>query len=453
MGIKKIGREILKFLKNPFFKFFFSSILFVAWVQWLGQQWLLVGIIVLADLFLTKFVNWRFWRKRIPAGKKHKLSTEIIDSLIIAIILAVFIRVFFVEAYTIPTSSMEKTLLVDDYIFVSKLRYGPRLPLTPITIPFTHNTMPFTSNYKSFSTRIQFPYKRLKGYAPIRNYDVVVFNYPEGDTIIENLPDKNYYQVIRQFGTNYVKNNYNLLYRPVDKRDNYLKRAIGLPGDTIQIIHGRAFINNKAEPVVAGSQFNYSIKANGTQEDTLLLEKLGVSLYDVNYNVYNSIYNLPFTREMYHTLIDSNYFKAIVRYESIDPSSVNQSIFPFDEHYFWTEDNYGPLTIPKKGVTVKITTENLSLYKRIISVYEENELRIVNDSIYINNTLADSYTFNMDYFFMLGDNRHNSNDSRYWGFVPENHIIGKATFVWFSLDKSKTWLNQIKWQRMFERIK
>lgn len=452
MNAKRFTKILGQILKNQFFKFFIAELLYVGWVQWIGMQWLLLGILIIADIYLTKFVNWRFWRKRKPEGEKHKLSTEVIDSLIIAILLAIFIRIFFAEAYTIPTSSMEKTLAVGDYIFVSKVRYGPRLPITPVTIPFTHNIMPFTTNKNSFSTRFQIPYKRLKGIRSIKNFDIVTFNYPVGDTIIEGFIDKNYHSLVRQHGHDYIRNNYKLIYRPVDKRDNYTKRVIGIPGDTIEIVHGKAYINNEPEPPVQGSQFNYSVKTKGTQEDTLIMSKLGVSIYDVNYNVFNSIYNLPLTRDMYLTLIDSNYFKAIVRYESTDPSSVNRQIFPFSSNYNWTEDNYGPLYIPKKGDKVDLTLENLPLYNRIITIYEENELTIVNDTIYINGSATEFYTFEMNYYFMLGDNRHNSRDSRYWGFVPEDHIIGKATLVWLSLDKSKKFLKSIRWNRMFRRL-
>ncbi len=453
MSIKEIITKVARFLKKPLFKLSVVCLLYTSWVLWIGNLWLLPGLLVLFDLFITKFVNWRFWRKRKPPGEKHKLSTEILDSLIIAFLLAVFIRTFFVEAYTIPTSSMEKTLSVGDYIFVSKLRYGPRLPMTPITIPFTHNVLPYTKNTKSFSTRISFPYRRMAGTSTIKNFDVVVFNYPEGDTVIKRIPDKSYYQMIRQNGYNYVNQRYKKMYRPVDKCDNYTKRVIGLPGDTIRILHGRAFVNQKPEPLAHGSQYNYSLKADGTAHDTVLFNKLGVSLYDINYNVYNSIYSLPLTRSMYHMLIDSNYFKTIVRYENIDPSTVNNQVFPFNPRYFWTEDNFGPLAVPKKGVTVNLSLESLPLYERIINKYEGNTLRVMNDSIFINDTLAETYTFHMNYYFMLGDNRHNSNDSRYWGFVPENHIIGKATLVWLSIDKNKKWHSCIRWKKMFNFIR
>jgi signal peptidase I len=373
--------------------------------------------------------------------------------LIIAIVLAVFVRIFFLEANNIPTSSMEKSLNIGDHIIVSKLHYGPRMPMTPVTIPITHNVLPFTKNSKSFTTWIKLPYHRLRGISQIKNFEVVVFNYPEGDTIIKNHPEKSYYQVVRQLGPDYINKNYHTLYRPIDKRDNYIKRVIGLPGDTVQIIHDNAYVNGKPEPFVSGIEYNYSIKATGYEADTSLFEKVGISLYDVTYNPYNSIYSVPLTRDMFHTIVDSAYFKAIVRYENMDPLSVNNQIFPFDYRYLWTEDNFGPLVVPKKNKTINLSVNNLPLYKRIITAYEGNKLMVQNNSIFINDSLVSSYSFKMDYYFMLGDNRHNSNDSRYWGFVPEDHIIGKATMVWLSLDKNKKWFGNIRWNKMFKFIR
>jgi signal peptidase I len=445
-------KKIFQVIRNNYLKLSISFILYGIWVIWVENFWLLFGILVIFDFHITHFVNWHFWKRRKPSGKKYKFLTELTDSLIIALILVIFFRTFFVEVYTIPTSSMEKTLSAGDYIFVSKLKYGPRLPITPVAIPFTHNILPFFKNINPFKSWITFPYKRLHGISRIKNFDIVVFNYPEGDTVIKNLPDKNYYQMCRQFGSSYIKSNYKLLYRPLDKRDNYIKRVIGLPGDIIQIIHGRGFVNRHPEPLSLGNQFNYEIKAKGTRSDTSVFEKLGVSLYDVKFNTYNSVYSVPLTKSMYKTLLDSSWFRAIVRYENIDPTSVNNQIFPYDKQYNWTVDNFGPVVVPKKGTHILLTKENLLLYSRIICVYEGNSLNFKNDTIFLNDTISNSYTFKSDYYFMMGDNRHNSNDSRYWGFVPEDHIIGKATLVWLSIDKNKEWPGNIRWNKMFKFI-
>jgi signal peptidase I len=364
----------------------------------------------------------------------------------------VFLRVFLIEAYSIPTSSMERSLMVGDYVMVSKLSYGPRMPMTPLTIPFSHNTMPFTKNRNSFFSSVQIPYKRLGGISEVKRSDVIVFNYPEGDTVINSLPEKSYYTLIRQYGRNYIKNKYTLLYRPVDKRDNYIKRVIAIPGDTVRILNGLAYVNKIPEYKPEGLQYNYSVKMPSNRKDTNVFANLDISPYDISINEYNSVYTFPLTNEKYHTILDSGYFKAIVRYENIDPIESKSRIFPFHANYTWTEDNFGPLYIPFKGMTVFLTPENLPLYRRIITAYEGNEVYIKNNLIYINGYVEQTYTFKMNYYFVMGDNRHNSNDSRYWGFVPENHVVGRAKMVWLSLDRSKKFPENIRWNRMLKRI-
>ncbi len=381
------------------------------------------------------------------------MRADFLDATISAIIAAFMLRIFVIEAYTIPTSSMEKTLLVGDYIFVSKINYGPRLPMTPLSLPFAHNALPFTKSMKSYVEWLKIPYRRLAGFSKIKQGDVVVFNFPEGDTIARDVPDKSYYSLVRQYGRNFILNNHRILVRPIDKRDNYVKRCIGIPGDTIQIIHGVAYINHIRERIPENAQYNYFIKAEGDKHDTAIFKKYHISLYDINFNNYNSIYEAPLTRGNYVAIRDSNVFKAIRRYENIDPTFSNYLIFPFSKQYSWTEDNFGPVIVPKKNATVDLTIENLPLYKRIISVYEKNKLVLKGDSIFINDEPSQTYTFKMDYYFMMGDNRHNSNDSRYWGFVPENHIIGKAFFVWLSLDKNKKPFRNIRWNKMFKFIR
>lgn len=450
--IKERITKIHKFIKNPFLRLLFVSSLYTVWVLWLESYWLFLGLIIIADAYLTRFVNWRFWRKRLPKGQKHKRTTELLDSVIWAVLIAVFIRIFLFEAYSIPTSSMEKTLVVGDYILVSKLRYGPRFPITPLTIPFTHNTLPFTKTGKSFIASVQWPYKRLKGISKIKHFDVVVFNYPEGDTVISEMPEQSYYSMVRQYGRNSIINKKKLVARPVDKRDNYVKRVIALPGDTIKIQHGIAYINNKAEIQAEGLQYNYSVKILN-DNDTLFFSKLDISAYDIQTNEYNSIYTIPLTIEAYHTLIDSGNFKALTKFENIDPTETNRQIFPFDNRFTYTEDNFGPVVVPQRGLVTDINLQNLPLFSRIISVYEGNELKVYNNQIYINGVASRTYTFKMNYYFMMGDNRHNSNDSRYWGFVPEDHIIGRARMVWLSIDKNKKFPHNIRWNKMFKFIR
>ena len=449
----KLWNWIKQRSKNPYVRLFILSSVYSLWVAWIKVYILLFGIIILFDICLTRFINWRFWRKRLPFGKKQSMITELFDAFIWAAVLTVFVRTFLFEAYSNPSSSMEKTLLVGDYYMVSKMRYGPRMPITPVTIPLTHNVLPFTNNKPSYLSYWQLPYKRLKGFYAIHNYDVVVFNYPEGDTVIREFPEKSYYSMARQFGVNHMHKYYDLVYRPVDKRDNYAKRVIGIPGDSVKIEHGRVFVNNLPEVTISGRQFNYNVKAKSTHQDSIYLEQLGVQFYDLTFNEYNSIFSFPLTKEMYRRLLNENYFKAITKFENLDHSKANKQIFPFDENFPWTEDNFGPVYVPKKYDKVKLTLANLPLYKRIISVYEKNVLEVKGDSIYINDMLTDEYYFKMNYYFMLGDNRHNSNDSRYWGFVPENHIVGKVKFVWLSIGKEGSRKDKIRFDRMLKPIR
>ncbi len=442
-----------EFTKSPFFRFLLTSAIYSLWVVWIKNYWFFLGLIILLDFHITHLVNWTFWKKRRKKGEKQSLRVDFLDAAISALIAALVLRIFVIEAYTIPTSSMEKTLLVGDYIFVSKISYGPRLPMTPLALPFSGNILPFTKSVKSYVEWLKIPYRRLWGFSKIKQDDIVVFNFPEGDTVVPDIPDKSYYSLVRQYGRDYILNNYKISVRPIDKRDNYVKRCIGTPGDTVQIIHGVAYINHIRERIPATLQYNYFIKAEGNKQDTAIFEKYGISLYDVNFNNYNSIYEIPLTRGNYVKIRDNNVFKAIRRHENIDPTFSNYLIFPFSKNYSWTEDNFGPVVVPKKNTTVDLTMENLPLYKRIISVYEKNKLVLKGDSIFINDVPARTYTFKMNYYFMMGDNRHNSNDSRYWGFVPDNHIIGKAVFVWLSIDKNKKLFRNIRWNKMFKFIR
>jgi signal peptidase I len=440
--------------RNPFFRLFLLSILYTLFVIWIENFWLLFGLLILADIHITKLVNWTFWKKRIKEGEKRKFIVEILDAFIIAAFAAFMLRFFMFEAFTIPTSSMEKTINVGDYIFVNKLRFGPRLPNTPLSLPFTHHTIPFTKTRKSYLTWLQLPYKRLCGYGQIKSYDVVVFNFPEGDTVVLNYPktDETYYTLSRKFGGTFVKDYYRTVVRPVDKREYYIKRCIGTPGDTIEIIHGVAYINGIQEKQPPLLQYNYFFIAD-SKVDSSLFSELDISLYDVNYNEFNSIYEVPLTTDKLDIIRNNTKVKGIRKHESIDPIASSYQIFPFSGQYMWTEDNFGPLIVPKKNTTVKISADNLPLYSRIISVYENNRLVTKGDSIFINGILSDSYTFKMDYYFMMGDNRHNSNDSRFWGFVPEDHIIGTAFFIWLSLDRNKPSFKKLRWKNMFKFIR
>jgi len=443
-------QKVKDFLKNKYFRFAFAAIVFILWVVWIGNYWLLLGLPIIFDFYITQKVNWTFWKKR---GQKKTVLIEWIDAIIFAVVAATLIRMFFIEAYTIPTSSMEKSLLVGDYLFVSKVAYGPKLPNTPISFPFVHHTLPFTKYTKSFIEWPHWPYKRIAGFGQIKRNDVVVFNFPEGDTVCLQDQNSSYYTLARIYGRDYIRQNYDIIYRPVDKRENYIKRCVGIPGDTIQVIHGNLFVNGKEQAKIGKRQYNYLIRTNGSTINPIRFEEMGIARSDINYNPQESVYTLPLTEEMLERFKTFSNVTEITRNENTDSTVMWKLIFPHDPRYKWNEDNFGPLWIPRKGVTVTLTTDNLPLYQRIIDVYENNDLRVENGTIYINGEPASSYTFKMDYYFMMGDNRHNSADSRFWGFVPEDHVVGKASFIWLSLDKEKRFPANIRFKRMFTTIK
>ncbi len=446
---------IKKILTGRWFKFITVAALYTLWVVWMGSYWWLIGLAVIFDIYITKKVHWAFWKKKNPPGGKQTKLVEWVDAIIFAVIAATFIRMFFIEAYTIPTSSMEKSLLVGDYLFVSKVAFGPKTPNTPISFPFVHNTMPLSRTKKSYVEWVKRPYNRMKGFGKIKNDDVVVFHFPEGDTVALFLQNQSYYQLERTYGRERIWNEPRsfgeVIARPVDKRENYIKRCIAIPGDVIEIKRGQVYVNGNAQKHFAGIQHNYHVKTNGTSINPKALERLNIAVDD----------RTVFSAEQYlFPLSDENAkkmeeFSNVVSVEKIEekPESWDAMIFPHDKNYPWNVDNFGPLTIPAKGKTVEISPDNLSLYKRIIQVYENNTLEVKSDKIYINGEAANSYTFKMDYYWMMGDNRHNSADSRMWGFVPEDHVVGKASFIWLSLDKDKSLPGKIRLGRMFRFIR
>jgi signal peptidase I len=390
-------------------------------------------------------------------AKKYKKSTgrEWADAIVFAVIAATLIRTFYLEAFTIPTSSMEKSLLVGDYLFVSKLSYGPKIPNTPLSFPFAHHTLPLTEKTKSYLEWIKFPYSRLPGLGKIKNNDVVVFNYPEGDTVVVQHQDQSYYQLVRDHGRDVLWSNFDITIRPVDKRENYIKRCVGIPGDTIEILDQVVYINGSKLDFPPHGQYSYTVSTDGSYFSERTLDKLnitdqvypsaqGANSFEVVIpaNEVEKIKSLPFVKEIKTNIKPMGYLEYRKRFP----------IFPNHSTVEWTEDNFGPLYIPKKGRTIELTPENIVRYKRVIEIYEGNQVEIKGDKIFINGNESDSYTFTLDYYFMMGDNRHNSADSRFWGFVPEDHIVGKAVFIWFSLDSKKSGLNKIRWKRLMSLI-
>lgn len=445
-----------KLLTNKWFKFGTIGGLYLAWVIWLQNFWWLIGLAIIFDIYVTQKVHWAFWKKKNPPNGKQTKAVEWIDAIIFAVIAATFIRMFFIEAYTIPTSSMEKSLLVGDYLFVSKMSYGPKLPNTPVSFPFVHHTMPFSKTTKSYSEIIKRPYRRLAGFGKIKRNDVVVFNFPEGDTVALNIQDQSYYQNVRFKGRDELWKNPRrygeIIYRPVDKRENYIKRCVAIPGDKIKITDGQLFVNGDKQTSYDGIQYNYIVTTNGTSINPKALSRLGVSNEDQNRAFDGrAIYYLPLTEEMAKKVQKFNNVISVQRQISAK-GQADPFVFPFSKNYRWNVDNFGPLNIPKAGETIALSTTNLPIYERIIDVYEENDLKVEGDKIFINGKAVKSYTFKMDYYWMMGDNRHNSADSRMWGFVPEDHVVGKAVFLWLSLDKDKTLFNKIRFNRLFRSI-
>lgn len=435
---------------NRWVRFGFWTLLYVLWVIWLGNYWWLFGIGVIFDMTVTGKVNWTFWVPRDKA--KRNALTEWVDAIIFAVIVVTFLTMFFFQAFKIPSSSMESSLMTGDHLFVSKLAYGPRVPQTPLTIPFTHNVI---FGKESYSTLIQNDYRRLKGFGRVKRYDPVVFGFPNGDTVLTKVPADDYYMLCRLMGRETAIREYGpVKVRPMDKVDHYVKRCVGIPGDTLLIDSGVLYVNGVMAPVYDRLQTSYTVTTDGSRINPYRLTSIGLNEAEQMFNVRTSAYP-----EMNMTAAQAKEVSRLANVVSVQanvdvyppdyPDDANL-LFPFSEDYPWTRDNFGPLWIPSAGATVALTPGNLPLYERIIRDYEGHELRMGKDGIYVDGSLADSYTFAQDYYFMMGDNRHNSLDSRYWGFVPEDHIVGKPVIVWLSTDASKKFPQNIRWNRFLK---
>jgi signal peptidase I len=436
---------------------FISIWIFIKFVEHFGRFSLVhhaatVFIPFIYFIYLGYSKDERYAGSAVVKNYKKSTAREWIDAGVFAVVAATIIRTFVFEAYTIPTGSMEKTLLVNDFLFVSKLSYGPRLPNTPLAFPFVHHTLPVTGT-KSYLEWIKLPYRRLWK-DPVGRNDVVVFNYPVGDTVIgEYESNVNYYDALReQYKGNReeILQRDDIMVRPVDKRENFIKRCVGIPGDTLQVKQAILYINGAAAYVPPASATFYSVQTNGQALDEEMLKQDFHVETDGERGQYYPLpnagsYLIDLSEEEAARMRKLPYIKSVVKDIK---EGFNPVVFPNDTaHYKWSEDNYGPIWIPKKGVTVALTAENIAFYRRIISVYEGNSLEEKGGQFIINGQASKQYTFKMDYYWMMGDNRHNSQDSRFWGFVPEDHVVGRAALIWFSWDHGP------RWKRLFKSIK
>ena len=444
--------------KTRWCRFGCVALIYILWTIWMGNPLLLLGLLLLADIYLTQYIPWGAWKGWKPGPLRTLMSW--LDAIVYALVLVYFLFLFLGQNYQIPSSSLEKSLLTGDFLWVNKVTYGPRVPQTPLHFPLAQNMLPFF-NCKSYIEHPQLGYHRLKGLRNVERMDIVVFNFPAGDTVALKMPNPDYYSLCMDYGRDAVWNNKDrfgeIVYRPVDRRDNYVKRCLGLPGETLQIKDGIVYINGKAVPQPKNVQYMYYVETNGTQIEESLFEELGVSVADRRHaldmygNVVPNLYVLPLTSDMLKTLENKRlpWLVGIQRYQPDESEAM--VTYPVGTDYGWTHANYGPIWIPKKGAKVDLTLANLPLYERCIRNYEGNTLEVKGGQILINGQPATSYTFKMDYYWMQGDNRDNSLDSRFWGFVPEDHIVGTPSIILISFDKDHSLLNGgIRWNRIFK---
>lgn len=449
-------------------------LLYILWVAWMGNWWLLLGGILLFDIYITGYIPFTWWKK--SKNKTVRSVMSWVDAIVYALVLVYFVFAFLGQNYQIPSSSLEKTLLTGDYLFVNKTVYGPRVPMTPVYFPLVHNEMPFGLG-KSYLDHPSVGYKRLKGQRDVEWGDIVVFNFPAGDTVMSKVTNPDYYSLVSMHGRDRVLGDKatfgEQIYRPVDRRENYVKRCVGLPGQRIRIADGIIYINGEAMPTPADAQFNYFYQVNGAPLTDEEFEALGIAVDDrhaidvspadipglisLGFKVNDNgsvprVYISPLTDTMVKEMEQSGRFAKLMKDEP-QPETV-LSLFPEGVSADWTRADYGGesgLWIPKKGTALKMDQAAWNIYGRCIRVYEDNPTAEFRDGkLYIDGKPWDYYTFKMDYYFMMGDNRDNSLDSRYWGFVPEDHIVGTPWRVLISFDKDKGIFDGgIRWNRVF----
>ena len=464
-------------IKVQWAKFICVLVLYLLFLYWVGSWWGLLVVPFIYDVYITKKINWQWWK---DAEGPVRWVMSWVDALVFALVAVYFINLFFFQNYVIPSSSLEKSLLTGDYLFVSKVSYGPRIPETPLTMPLTQHTM-HIFQCKSYIEWPHWDYRRVKGLGKIQLNDIVVFNFPAGDTICSafNYQAYDYYQLCYQIGYQAYPQRpnpdslsqeqlplyFNTIYqagkqtieanpqeyglidtRPTDRRENYVKRCVGLPGQTLQIKDRIIYINGKANKEPDNVQYTYyvKLKRHFTDEE---MQEWGITMEELK--DLNNYGYMPMTNS---TVAALKKRPDIVESITLNKDASDLDTYPLNGNMHWTRDNYGPIWIPAKGESIELTLKNLPIYERPIRTYEGNKLEVKNGKIYINDQETTKYTFKMDYYWMQGDNRHNSLDSRYWGFVPEDHIVGKPIFIWWSSDPDRGGLGGIRWNRLFRFV-
>ena len=479
--------------KPAWVSFGITLVLYLSFLYWVGSWWGLIVLPFIYDLYISRKINWSWWREP-EVRPETRFIMSWVDAIVFALVAIYFLNQFFFQNFVIPSSSLEKTLLTGDYLLVSKLSYGPRIPQTPLTMPLTQHTLPLL-NCKSYIEWPQWDYRRVKGLGHVQLNDIVVFNYPAGDTVALNQQNQDYYRMAYQMGdqilgqqpttpeaqptlataalrpgmsyeeqqsffaklyaagSSYMRTQPeqfgDIVARPTDRRENYVKRCVGLPGQTLQIRNNIVYLNGRPNREPENVQYAYEVTFKQDLPDDLKLE-LGITDEDLYTSRNGQTVWMPLTKAAKQTLMHRPDIVA-----SIKPAQPTADwLYPQNMVKNWTTANYGPVWIPKKGAKLHLTLQNLPIYERPIRVYEGNDLQVRNGKIYINGKPTNEYTFRLDYYWMMGDNRDNSADSRFWGFVPEDHIVGKPLFVWLSLNGDYGWFSghHVRWKRFFKRV-
>lgn len=450
-------------------RFGIVSLIFFLWVIWLGTWWVALFWFLLFDIYITGYIPFTWWKKSKSAAVRGVMGW--VDAIVYALILVYFVFTYVGQNYQIPSSSLEKSLLIGDYLWVNKMAYGPRVPNTPVHFPLVQNTFPII-NTKSYLETPQWKYHRLAGLGNVERGDIVVFNFPAGDTVAVKVQNPDYYTLVKLYGREALRANPEtfgeIIYRPVDRRENYVKRAIGLPGERLKITDGVVYINGEAIDQPENVQFNYYFQLDGARMTDDRWNRLGIARDDrhevsvteaditglqaLGFRVNPDgtvppIYVSPLTPAMLRELeADPDVVKVMKM-----PAPTGDMLYPDGVSASWTRNDYGEIWIPKKGSRLRLNAAAWQRYGRVIRDYEGNrDAYLDGDTVYIGGKPADTYTFKMDYYFMMGDNRDNSLDSRYWGFVPEDHIVGRPELVLVSFDKDRSLFNGgIRWNRVF----